>query len=84
MAYALLGNVPPVIGIYMAIFPALVYAFLGTSKHVAMGKHSFNHISNILKIITTFFLCYYFVTTDWPISVSSFMSYNVSYELVSY
>ncbi|XP_046682186.1 anion exchange transporter-like isoform X2 [Homalodisca vitripennis] len=38
MAYALLGNVPPVVGIYMAIFPVLVYAFLGTSRHVAMGS----------------------------------------------
>uniref|UniRef100_A0A1B6KMM7 STAS domain-containing protein n=1 Tax=Graphocephala atropunctata TaxID=36148 RepID=A0A1B6KMM7_9HEMI len=38
MAYALLGNVPPVVGIYMAIFPVLIYAFLGTSRHVAMGS----------------------------------------------
>ncbi|XP_046743379.1 solute carrier family 26 member 6-like isoform X3 [Diprion similis] len=37
MAYALLGNVPPVVGIYMAFFPVLVYFFLGTSKHVSMG-----------------------------------------------
>ncbi|KAF6216287.1 hypothetical protein GE061_000627 [Apolygus lucorum] len=38
MAYALLGNVPPVVGIYMALFPVLVYALLGTSKHVSMGS----------------------------------------------
>ncbi|XP_034941936.1 solute carrier family 26 member 6-like isoform X2 [Chelonus insularis] len=37
MAYALLGNVPPVIGIYMAFFPVLIYFLLGTSKHVSMG-----------------------------------------------
>ncbi|XP_076165070.1 prestin isoform X2 [Ptiloglossa arizonensis] len=37
MAYALLGNVPPVVGIYMAFFPVLVYFFFGTSKHVSMG-----------------------------------------------
>ncbi|XP_012269237.2 solute carrier family 26 member 6-like isoform X2 [Athalia rosae] len=37
LAYALLGNVPPVVGIYMAFFPVLVYFFLGTSKHVSMG-----------------------------------------------
>ena len=38
MAYALLGNVSPVVGIYMAFFPVLIYVFLGTSKHVSMGK----------------------------------------------
>ncbi|XP_012284299.1 solute carrier family 26 member 6 [Orussus abietinus] len=37
MAYAFLGNLPPVVGIYMAFFPVLVYCLLGTSKHVSMG-----------------------------------------------
>lgn len=37
MAYALLGNVPPIIGIYMAFFPVLVYFVFGTSRHVSMG-----------------------------------------------
>lgn len=38
MAYAFLGNLPPVVGIYMAFFPILVYFLFGTSKHVSMGK----------------------------------------------
>ncbi|KAK0090530.1 hypothetical protein PV325_012584 [Microctonus aethiopoides] len=37
MAYALLGNLPPVTGIYMAFFPVLIYFLFGTSKHVSMG-----------------------------------------------
>lgn len=38
MAYGLLGNVPPVVGIYMAFFPVLMYFVFGTSRHVSMGK----------------------------------------------
>lgn len=38
LAYAILGNVPPIVGIYMAFFPVLVYLFLGTSRHNSMGK----------------------------------------------
>ncbi|XP_014247285.1 solute carrier family 26 member 10-like isoform X2 [Cimex lectularius] len=38
MAYAILGNVPPVVGIYMAFFPVIVYAILGTSRHISMGS----------------------------------------------
>lgn len=38
MAYGLLGNVPPVVGIYMAFFPALIYMFFGSSRHASMGE----------------------------------------------
>lgn len=37
MAYGLLGNVAPVVGMYMAFFPVLMYFFLGTSRHVSIG-----------------------------------------------
>lgn len=37
MAYSLLGGVPPVVGIYMAFFPVLLYILMGTSRHVSMG-----------------------------------------------
>ncbi|KAG8237190.1 hypothetical protein J437_LFUL016794, partial [Ladona fulva] len=38
MGYALLGNVPAITGIYMALFPVLVYFVLGTSRHISMGN----------------------------------------------
>ncbi|KAF9796632.1 hypothetical protein SFRURICE_012725 [Spodoptera frugiperda] len=36
MAYALLAEVPPIVGLYMAFFPVLIYVMLGTSPHVSM------------------------------------------------
>jgi solute carrier family 26, other len=38
MGYAILGNVPPITGIYMAFFPVILYFFLGTSRHNSMGE----------------------------------------------
>ncbi|XP_058511032.1 chloride anion exchanger [Ochotona princeps] len=37
LAFALLVNVPPAYGLYAAFFPAVVYFFLGTSKHISVG-----------------------------------------------
>ncbi|ODM98762.1 Prestin [Orchesella cincta] len=37
MAYALLADLPPIVGIYMAFFPIFIYAVMGTSRHVSMG-----------------------------------------------
>ncbi|RWS23322.1 solute carrier family 26 member 6-like protein [Leptotrombidium deliense] len=37
MGYCLIAHVPPVHGLYTAFFPALVYSFLGTSRHSAVG-----------------------------------------------
>lgn len=39
MGYALLGNVPPIMGIYTAFFPVLIYFLFGTSRHNSMGKY---------------------------------------------
>jgi len=37
MAYAMIAGLPPEYGLYAAVVPILVYAFLGTSRQVAMG-----------------------------------------------
>ncbi|MCK0156285.1 sulfate permease [Cellulophaga sp. F20128] len=37
MAYAMIAGLPPVYGLYAALFPTLIYAFFGTSRHIAVG-----------------------------------------------
>ncbi|XP_037951902.1 solute carrier family 26 member 10-like [Teleopsis dalmanni] len=53
MAYGLLAGVSPGNGLYMAIFPSIVYMILGTSKHISMG--TFSVISMMtLKVVQTY------------------------------
>jgi SulP family sulfate permease len=37
MAYAMIAGLPPVYGLYASLFPLVLYAFLGTSRHIAVG-----------------------------------------------
>lgn len=37
ISYANLAQIPPIIGLYSSFVPPLVYAVLGSSKHVAVG-----------------------------------------------
>ena len=37
MAYAMIAGLPPVYGLYAALFPQVVYAIMGTSRQLAVG-----------------------------------------------
>ena len=37
MAYAMIAELPAVYGLYAALLPQIVYSFLGTSRHLAVG-----------------------------------------------
>lgn len=37
MAYSVLAGLPPVYGLYASIVPLIIYAFLGSSRHLGMG-----------------------------------------------
>ncbi|MBC8769724.1 sulfate permease [Arenibacter sp. BSSL-BM3] len=37
MAYAMIAGLPPVYGLYASLVPILIYAFLGTSRQIAVG-----------------------------------------------
>ena len=37
MAYAMIAELPVVYGLYAALLPQIVYSFLGTSRHLAVG-----------------------------------------------
>ncbi|TVR34021.1 MAG: solute carrier 26 family protein [Balneolaceae bacterium] len=37
MAYALIAGLPPEYGLYAALVPLVIYAFMGTSRHLSVG-----------------------------------------------
>ena len=38
MAYSLMADLPPILGLYISFFTVMVYAILGTSRHISLGK----------------------------------------------
>ncbi|TMW43961.1 hypothetical protein DOY81_010959 [Sarcophaga bullata] len=53
MAYGILAGVGPGNGLYMAIFPALVYMILGTSKHISIGTFAVASMMT-LKVVQSY------------------------------
>uniref|UniRef100_A0A1I8N0E2 STAS domain-containing protein n=1 Tax=Musca domestica TaxID=7370 RepID=A0A1I8N0E2_MUSDO len=53
MAYGLLAGVSPGSGLYMAIFPTLVYMILGTSKHISIGTFAVASMMT-LKVVQSY------------------------------
>ena len=44
MAYAMLAGLPPVMGLYAAILPMILYALTGTSRQMSVGPVTLDSI----------------------------------------
>ncbi|CAO1408164.1 unnamed protein product [Diamesa hyperborea] len=53
LAYGLLAGVAPIVGLYMAFFPVLIYFIFGTSRHISMGTFAVVSLMTA-KIVGTF------------------------------
>ena len=53
MAYGLLASVDPIVGLYMAFFPTLIYFLFGTSRHISMGTFAVISLMTS-KIVATY------------------------------
>ena len=43
MAYTMLSYLPTHVGLYVSIFPVIIYVFFGTSKHLSMGEYALDY-----------------------------------------
>lgn len=53
LAFAPLGGQAPVVGLYMAIFPIVIYVVFGTSRHISLGMQAIL-IMMVGKIVETY------------------------------
>lgn len=40
MAYSMLAEMPPIVGLYLSFFPVLIYFVFASSRHDSMGKQN--------------------------------------------
>ena len=50
MAYAILAGLPPQVGLYASIIPVFVYAFLGSSRALAIGPVAMDSILSAVAV----------------------------------
>ncbi|WP_209404092.1 SulP family inorganic anion transporter [Pseudozobellia sp. WGM2] len=56
MAYAMIAGLPPVYGLYASLVPIVVYAFLGTSRQMAVGPVAMDSLlvaAGLVPFLTT-------------------------------
>src|SRR5207248_682441 len=78
-AFSMLIGLCPITGFYVSFFPSLVYVFMGTSRHISLGKFevlSFLSFSHHLSMCP---LVYVFMTISLAMYHSSHLISDVSF-----
>ena len=70
MAYAMIAGLPPVYGLYAAIFPQLIYAIMGSSRQLAVGPVAMDSL-----LVATTLNTMAIVNTQHYISLAIFLAF---------